>query len=99
MVGTGHTPSDRAETMLLYLIRGSESAGLYSLREKAKADLYSLAEAPLTDAPQAWKGETICSYQKMLCHGSIQIRPIQILHITAMMSSSFATGLKRPSHD
>ena len=34
IVVTGHTASDRVETMVLNLIRGSGSAGLYSLREK-----------------------------------------------------------------
>lgn len=34
IVITGHTASDRVETMILNLIRGSGSAGLYSLREK-----------------------------------------------------------------
>lgn len=34
IVITGHTSSDRVETMILNLIRGSGNAGLYSLREK-----------------------------------------------------------------
>lgn len=33
IVVTGHTASDRVETMVLNLIRGSGNAGLYSLRE------------------------------------------------------------------
>ena len=34
IVVTGHTASDRIETMILNLIRGSGNRGLYSLREK-----------------------------------------------------------------
>jgi tRNA(Ile)-lysidine synthase len=34
IVVTGHTASDRVETMVLNLIRGSGGAGLYSLRER-----------------------------------------------------------------
>ena len=42
--------------------------------------LYSLTEAALADAAKPGQLEAVCSHQQMLCHGTIQIAPLQLLH-------------------
>ena len=71
----------RPERCSLYIYISPPTLRMAKMLARSVAEdyLYSFAEAPLTNAAQAGQLEAVGSHQQVLCHGTVQIAPLQLL--------------------